>query len=315
VVRSLRELTPYGVVVALFAVTSMVSPGFGSLNHLADLLVIGAFTGLSAFGQTFVIIGGGLDLSVPWVMAAGGILLAVWTQGPHFLSLSTWMIMALVILLGALIGFVNGFGVTILNVPPIIMTLAVGGIIEGIFLNVSQGSISPVAPHPAVVLATHKVMGFPVLSIVWLFLALVAWLTLAYSTYGRRLYSVGTNAVASRLAGIAVWRVRLLTYVISGASAAAAGILLSGYIGTAYLDMGSVYQFASIAAVAIGGASILGGNGSYWGTVAGALLLTLIAAILPLFNLSQAWTEIANGIIILAAVWIVRSHALLEKSS
>lgn len=294
------------VLLMLFALTSLLSPGFASPVHVANLIVIGSFVGLAALGQTLVIIGGGLDLSIPWVMSAGGILVSVWTISSH--SPNPWAIMGVVIAIGAGIGLVNGLGVTRLNIPPIIMTLAVGGILEGIFLNVSQGSISPTAPKLMVGMATDKFADVPLLAIIWTVLALVTWVILAHTTYGRRLYSVGTNAIASRLAGIAVGRVRLITYVLSGGMAAVAGMLLAGYIGTAYLDMGSSYQFASIAAVAIGGASILGGNGTYWGTIAGALLLTVIAALLPILHLSQAWTEIASGLIILIAVIVVRTQ-------
>ncbi|MHB1627354.1 MAG: ABC transporter permease [Bacilli bacterium] len=303
----LRPFMPFVVLIVIFITVGIFQSGFSSPEHIAQIFVFGSFIGIAAFGQTFVILGGGMDLSVPWIMTGAAVVLALLSPADNTASPSEWLLILLVVIACAFVGCINGIGSAILRVPPIVMTLAIGGILEGILLNFSQGSISPAAPRIAVLIAVSTIDGVPLPVIIWFAMALIAWVVLAKSTFGRKLYSIGTNSTASFLSGIPVRLIKLWTYVVSGAMAGIAGIILSGYIGTAYLDMGSPYLFSSIAAVAVGGASILGGKGSYWGTFAGALILTTITALLPLLNLSQAWVQIVYGGILLVAVWLARS--------
>jgi len=125
---------------------------------------------------------------------------------------------------------------------------------------------------------------------------------LGRTTYGRRLYAVGTNAPAAFLAGIEVRRVLVVPYVVSAVGAALTGVLLVGYRGQAFNNMGDEYLFSSAVAVAVGGASILGGRGNYLGTVAGALILILVTALLPLFHLGTAAVQVSYGVILIVAV-------------
>jgi ribose transport system permease protein len=126
---------------------------------------------------------------------------------------------------------------------------------------------------------------------------------LTWTTFGRKLYAIGTNATAAYLAGVKVRRVLVVPYVISAVGGALTGVLLFGYLGQAFVNMGDDYLFSSAVAVAVGGASILGGNGHYIGTVAGAIVLTLIAGLLPLFSLGTAALQISYGVILLATVF------------
>jgi len=263
-------LSAYGLCLLLFAVATGYSRGFASAANLRQIFVFSAFVGFAALGQTIVVLAGGLDLSVPWLMAFGGIQLSHWAGAG---GLPDWLIIVLVVLIGAAVGLANGIGVTLLGVSPIIMTLGVGGLIQAYLLSIGLlQSTGNQVPSSAVRLATGRVGGVPVIALVWLGLALAAGFVLARTAFGRRVYAVGANAAVARLSGVAVTRVRIATYVIAGATSTLAGVVLAGYIGTSYLDIGQPYLFASVAAVAVGGASILGGR------VINDVLATLVKA-------------------------------------
>jgi ribose transport system permease protein len=297
-------VSAFALCAVLFVIGVLHSSGFGSQSNVRQMLVFASFIGFAALGQTLVIIAGGLDLSVPWLMAFGGVQLSHWASDgiPGLLAI------VLVVAAGTLIGVVNGIGVAKLRIAPIVMTLAVGGLLQAYILAVgllkSQGNQVPAA---AVDLASNRVGPFPLVALVWLVAAIGVGVLLARTTLGRRIHAVGANDVVAELSGIDVARTRLITYAISGGASAFAGIVLSGYVGTTYLDIGGPYLFTSIAAVIVGGASILGGRGTYWGTVAGALTLTVLSAMLPLFHLSDAGLKVVYGVVILAGVWLSTS--------
>jgi ribose transport system permease protein len=294
----------YALTAVLFAVGVIHSSGFASGSSIRQMLVFASFVGFAALGQTFVILAGGLDLSVPWLMAFGGVELSrLSTSGtPAGLAI------AIVVAIGVGIGLLNGIGVTRLRIPPIVMTLAMGGLIQAYLLAVGQLSSSgDTVPAIAVHLASNRAGPFPVIAIVWLVVAIAAGLLISRTAFGRRVHATGENDVVARLSGIRIDRIRLVTYAISGAASAFGGMVLAGYVGTTYLDIGAPYLFTSIAAVVVGGASILGGRGTYWGTVAGALTLTVLSALLPLFRLSPADLDIVYGVVILLGVWLSSS--------
>jgi len=299
-------IAAYALCAVLFAIATIHSSGFASASNVRQLLVFASFVGFAALGQTLVVLAGGLDLSVPWLMAFGGIQLSSWAAS----GTSGVLGIVLVVLVGAAIGLLNGFGVAWLRVPPIVMTLAVGGLVEAYLMTIGQlKSSGNQVPQVAVDIATKRAGPIPVVALVWLGFAIAASILLSRTALGRRIYATGASEVVATLSGVNVRLVRLLTYVLSGAAAAFAGIVLSGYVGSTYLDIGAPYLFTSIAAVIIGGASILGGRGTYWGTVAGALTLTVLSAMLPLFNLSSADLEIVYGIVILLGVALSRFGA------
>lgn len=277
-------LLAWAAKVVLLLATSLVSPGFLSGSNLRSTLILAAFAGIVAFGQTLVIIGGGIDLSIPWVLNSAAVLMALLCAGSDAALL--WVI-PLVLRGGGLIGLVNGLGVAVVGVPPIIMTLAANVILQGLLLVGTGGAPSPAAPAAIRTLATGRLGPVPIIALVWLTLAVLATLLMARTASGRHLYAVGPSPAVAELSGVPTRRTTTLTYVASGLTAALAGILLPGYTGQAYLGMGDPYLFTSVAAVAIGGASILGGGGSYLGTVAGALVLTILTGLLPALNLSS----------------------------
>lgn len=292
-------LLAYLGMIVLLLLTSVVAPGFLSATHLRSTTVLAAFIGIVALGQTFVIIGGGIDLSVPWVLNCAAVLMTL-LAGSQDAPL-VWIV-PLLLAAGALVGMVNGLGVALFGVPPIIMTLAVNVILQGGILVYTGGAPTSTAPQAIQFLAVGRILGFPVILILWIALAVIATILLSKSAFGRYLYAVGTSATVAEFSGVPTFRTTVLAYTLSGFTAALAGMLLTGYTAQAYLGMGDPYLFTSIAAVAIGGASILGGSGHYIGTIAGALVLTILTGLLPALNLSSGALLIVYGVVILVTV-------------
>ncbi len=287
-----------GMLVLLF-LTSFFSPGFLSLNHLRTMAVLAAFIGIVALGQTFVIIGGGIDLSVPWVLNCAAILMTLVAKGQDAPLLYA---VPAILVAGTAVGALNGAGIALFGVPPIIMTLAVNVILQGGILVYTGGT--PPATAPAVIqfLAVGRVGPIPVVGLIWLALALAASLLLSKTPFGRRLYAVGTSGTVAEFSGVPIVQTTVFAYALSGFTAALAGMLLTGFTAQAYLGMGDPYLFTSIAAVAIGGASILGGSGHYVGTIAGAFVLTILTGLLPALRLSNGALLIVYGAVILITV-------------
>jgi ribose transport system permease protein len=299
--RNRLIILAYAGMVLLLLITALFSPGFLSASNLRSTVVLAAFVGIVALGQTFVIIGGGIDLSVPWVLTSAAVIMALLCGGQDMPLV--WVV-PLVLAGGASIGLINGVGVARFGVPPIIMTLATNVILQGLILVVTGGSPTPSAPALIKFLSVGRIGSFPVIALIWFALTLVATLLLSKAAFGRHLYALGTSATVAEFSGVPTARTTILTYIISGLTAALAGMLLTGYSGQAYLGMGDSYLFTSIAAVAIGGASILGGSGHYLGTVAGALVLTILTGLLPALNLSSGALLIVYGAVILVTVSI-----------
>jgi len=291
----------YTLTVALFGFALTRSAGFGSTHNVSGLLTTTTLLALPALGQTLVVLTGGIDLSVPWIVSAGGVAMANYTASSE---LPGWLVAVTVVLGGGLIGLLSGIGVTVFAIPSIVMTLAVGGLVQGFVLSMqlSGGANARTAPAGLIRLVDTGFGPFPVITAMLLVGATLVGLALHRSRFGVRLYATGTNETVARLAGVRVQRVRAIVYVASGMASALAGILILGYARQAYLDMGNPYLFTSIAAVALGGVSLLGGSGTYWGTLGGAALITVLTTILPMFHVGIAQMQIAYGAIILAGV-------------
>ena len=292
-------LLAYLGMIVLLLLTSLVSPGFLAGSHLRTLSVLAAFIGIVALGQTVVIIGGGIDLSVPWVLNSAAILMTLIAKGQNEPLLYA---MPLILMAGALVGVVNGAGVALFGVPPIIMTLAVNVILQGGILVYTGGTPQAVSPPLVQALAVGRIGPVPVIALLWGVLAVAASVLLSKTAFGRHLYALGTSPTVAEFSGVPIVRTTVLAYALSGFTAALAGMLLTGYTAQAYLGMGDPYLFTSIAAVAIGGASILGGSGHYVGTIAGAFVLTILTGLLPALDLSNGALLIVYGAVILITV-------------
>jgi ribose transport system permease protein len=298
--RNSAILLAFVVAAVLFIFGSIYAVDFASLAHIRTILITASFTGFVGVGQTLCMLTGGIDLSIPFVLAGAALVTANLANGVT--SRLTWVI-PLVLVAGMLVGLLNGLGVAYAGVPPIIMTLGMSGAIQGLLLIYTHGGFASSPPESIVNFVTGDTVGIPNIVLLWAAVSTVTIIGLSWAIFGRKLYAVGTNPVAAFLAGINVRRILVVPYAISGLTAALAGVLLLGFYGQAFTDMGNDFLFSSAIAVAVGGASILGGRGHYVGTIAGAIVLTLITADLDVLSMGTAAVDIAYGIILLAAVY------------
>ena len=298
-----RTLVTFAFALIVFVVGAFLHSGFASWGSVSAILEVASFVGFVAAGQTFVILVGGIDLSVPWVLNATGILFAVSSLGHSGRAIPA---VVLALGLGLALGAVNGFGVAYLAVPAVVMTLAMNGIMEGLTLGLTKGltcaSCSSYAPRVLQDVVHADVIGIPADLILWFGVAALASVVLAFTTYGRKVYATGNNPTAAFLAGVNVKLVTLSLYALSGMFAALAGIVLVSYSGQPTLGMGDPYLFQSIAAAVIGGISILGGRGNYLGTVAGAVSLVALISLLQAENMPEYGRSIVYGVAILVVL-------------
>jgi ribose transport system permease protein len=298
--RNSAILLAFVVAGILFGFGSIYATDFSNVAHIRTLLITASFTGFVGVGQTLCMLTGGIDLSIPSVLAGAALVTANLANGNT--APLIWVV-PLVVVAGAAVGLVNGLGVAYGGVPPIIMTLGMSGAIQGLLLIYTNGGFASSPPESIVNFVTGDTFGIPSDVLVWAAVAAGTILVLSWSVYGRKLYAVGTNPVAAFLAGINVKRVLVVPYLVSGATASLAGVLLLGFYGQAFVDMGNDFLFSSAIAVAVGGASILGGRGHYVGTIAGAIVLALITADLDVLSLGTSAVDISYGVILLVAVY------------
>jgi ribose transport system permease protein len=274
-----------------------------SLPYWNALFVLSSFLAVLALGQGTVILTGGLDLSVPWTIGLCGILLAGMVSGSDAALVYA---LPLVLLIACLIGLANGIGIVYLGISPIVMTLAMNGILQGAALLYSQGTPAGFSSPMLRWFMTGRI-GFvtPVVLFLVVFVA-VAVLLLSRTSFGRRVYGIGNGVRAAKLSGIAVDRTLILVYVLSAFCAGLVGVMLTGFSGQASLGMGDEYLLPSIAVVVVGGALITGGRGHYLGMLGGVLLLTALQMLLAGTNLPYATRAILYGLVVLGAVIALR---------
>ena len=293
------------IFVALFVVTDIVNRAqsgkpFLTPTQLSTTFLYAAPLALLAAGQTLVMLTGGVDLSVATTATAGAFL----TSGTaHAQGTGTALLLALG--LGFGIGLVNGVGVAIFRVNPLIMTLGLSSVTLGALTIYSQKRFVALVPNLVNTFGSGRFFKYvPYDLLVWAPIAALIILGLRYSGFGRMVYAVGDNPLACRLAGVRVWQVLLLVYALCGAFSALAGILLVGFNDAADLGIAAPFLLPSVAAVVIGGTSILGGSGGYGGTILGALILTVLDSLLTILNASAAVKQMLYGAIILALAWL-----------
>lgn len=295
-----RGLYALVAAIVVFVVGDIIQPGFASADGVQTVLVVASFVGLVAAGQTFVVLIGGIDLSVPWMLNSAAVLLAVTSEGSNARS---WWAIPLVLLIGLAMGALNGIGVAYLAVPAVVMTLGMNGILQGLILGVTGGftceTCSSPPPPALATLVSGKVLGIPGELVVWLVVAVIITVVLSWTTFGRRIYATGNNSRASLLSGVNTQLLTVGLYALSGLLATLAGMLLMAYGGKATLGMGDPYLFQSIAAVVIGGIYILGGRGHYLGALVGAITLTAVVSVLLAKNMPDYGRDIVYGCTVL----------------
>jgi ribose transport system permease protein len=299
-VRPAEVGAPYALVVLALIGAGFAIPGFVSALHLSSMGQTAGYLGIVAIGETLVLLLGGIDLSVPYTINLAAVLLA----GFQFDGMSPTEDVLLVLLVGLGVGLVNGLGVALLDINPLVMTLGMNSVLQGVSLIYTHGSPVGQAPNFVVTLSTGWWHQIPYVDLLWIGLGAVVTLGLVFTTFGRSVYAIGSNRRSSDLGGLPVRRTIVLAYVISALAGTIGGLLLVGYSGQAYLGMGDDYLLPAIAVVVIGGTSIFGGKGSYVQTGAGVLLITVIESALVTANVGQSGQDILYGGIILVMAYL-----------
>ena len=302
---AVHTLSLLGVLAALAVVGAVTAPGrFLSTSNLQLILVQASVIGVVTVGMTFVIIGGGIDLSVGAIVA----LASVWctTVATQEYGMAGMIFCALAVGLGC--GLVNGVLIAYGPMVPFVATLAMLASARGLALHITDGRTQIVTVDSVLRLGDHDsyVLGVPPLVLILAAVTLAGWLLLNRTTFGRRTIAVGGNPEAARLAGIAVRRQRLMLYALSGLCCGIAAFMLVVLSGSGQNTNGNLYELNAIAAAIIGGTLLSGGRGTIVGSVLGVLVFTTITNLFALNNLQTDVQQMAQGAIIVAAVLLQR---------
>ncbi len=290
---------PCLLIVILLILGETASPGFASPGQIIKLLTLAALLGIVAAGQNLVILGGreGIDLSVGAIISFGAVIAGNIMQGTNSMVVPA--------ILGAAgaglgIGILNGIGVTLLRIPPLVMTLGMLGVVQGALVAMTRGIPSGNAAPALSNFITQPVLaGIPGILFVWIGVGLVmAWL-LFRTAFGYRIFAIGTNERAARLTGVSVWRMRICLFGLSGFFAGLTSVFVLGYTGNSFIGVGDQYMLPSIIAVVLGGTPLSGGQGSYTGTMAGAFLLVILQSILITLQMEEFGRQVVFGITLL----------------
>jgi ribose transport system permease protein len=288
----------FGCIALLLLGGSFYSTNFLSPDYLLQQLKVASFLGVIATGMMMVILLGQIDLSVPWVVTTGAMMACA--AAVHGTSGSILAI-PFGILCGAALGLVNGIAVAYLRIPSMIITLATNAVAQGLMV-VYTGGFSPqdtASPAMRYLATGYAVPSIPNGVLVWLAVGICAVFLLTRTTLGRSLYAIGNRERAAYMSGINTRRITMIAFVISGGLSALGGVLLAGYASKASQSMGDAYLLPSIAAVVLGGTHVLGGKGSYLGTVAGVILITLLQSILSVMQIEEAGRQLIYGAVII----------------
>ncbi|HEX2887027.1 ABC transporter permease [Vineibacter terrae] len=299
------------LVVLLLALGQALSPGFASPQQIVRLLVVAALLGIVAAGQNLVILGGreGIDLSVGGVVSLSAIIAGNLMNGADSgIALAVLACIAT----GAFFGLLNGLGVTLLRIPPLVMTLGMLGALQGLLVVVRQGIPSGrAAPALSGFVTQPLLLGLPGIIWLWIAIGLALAFLLGRTVFGQRIYAIGANEAAAVMAGVPVKAVRVALFVLSGVFAAIAGLCLLGYSGSSFANVGEQYMLPSIIAVVFGGTPLAGGKGGYTGTMAGAVLLVILQSILTTVNIDESGRQMVFGVTLVALMLVYgRGRAL-----
>jgi ribose transport system permease protein len=293
----------FGCILVLLLLGSLYSRSFLSPDYLLQQLKVASFLGVIASGTMIVILLGHIDLSVPWVVAVGGMMA---TAATGWGALGSAMAIPVGIGCGVALGLVSGCAVSFLRIPSMIATLAVNAVAQGLMV-VHTGGFSPQdASSPAMrLIATgHSLLGIPNALLVWAAIGGATVFLLTRTTFGRTVYAIGNRERAAYLSGARTRAVVVTAFALAGGLSAFGGVLLAGYASKAAQAMGDPYLLPAIAAVVLGGTSILGGRGSYYGTVAGVILITLLQSILSVMQIEEFGRHVIYGVVIIAMLLV-----------
>jgi ribose transport system permease protein len=292
-----------GVLLLLYVITGLFAPGMFTPNGVRSTLLLACPLAILAASQTLCMLTGGIDLSTVMTANFAAYVAANQSgQGPL-------VALGLALCVGLAVGLVNGIGVGVFKVNPLIMTLGMASVLLGVVTVglVGDGFLSGSTRLLPVLrtVASGTLFGpVPNNVLVWALVAGALIFGLSRTGLGRAIYAVGDNPIACRLAGVRIWQVLLAVYVLSAVLAALGGLLFSGISGSVGPDQTNAYLLPSVAAAVIGGTSILGGIGGYTGTILGALILTVLNRLLLTLDTTEAFRQILYGLIVLALAWV-----------
>lgn len=283
----------------LIIIGEIVSPGFGRPGQIVSMLQVASFLGIIAIGQTIVILSGGegIDLSVGKVATFAAIIASRTMQGDNA-NLLRGVLIALAV--AAVIGLVNGLGITMLGIPPFVMTLGMLGVVHGLIMVYTRGvADGRAAPGLVSLVGGNVFAGIPGVLFLWLGLTvLVTWM-LRRTKPGWQLYAVGTNRRAAELSGVRVKRTVIGAYVAAAIFAALGGIVMVGYTQTVFLNLADQLTLPSVAAVIIGGTLIAGGVGGYVGSAIGSVVLTVLTSLLTTLRMAESSRTVISGVVLI----------------
>ena len=305
----LQQSLAFATLVILLVFFSITSNNFFTFSNISGILLSTAVIGILALGTTFVIITGGIDLSI-----GTGMTLAAVMTGIFLVNMDLPLIVGVLggIATGALMGFINGFNVAILGLPPFIATLAMMLIAQGLALVISGVRpiyFSDVEGFREIALGT-LVPGLPNAVLILFLLAIAAYLLLSKTILGRYTFAIGSNEEATRLSGVNTRKWKIIIYTVAGVFTGIAGVVIAARLDSAQPQLGVGYELQAIAAVIIGGTSLLGGRGSIMGTLIGALIMSVLINGLRILSIQTEWQNVVVGLVILVAVF---TDALRQK--
>jgi ribose transport system permease protein len=296
-------LVSYGLALAFVIVLGLTTTNGFAPSRLLDIVGQDAQLGMAVIGQAVVMLTGGLDLSIGPVMNLSSIVSAVAMDGSNG---NIALAVVLTLLAGGAVGLVNGLLVSKLRIAPLLATLAVGTIVQGIYYVWTEGQPKGNVAPAFRSIADDRLLGVPVALLVWLALWAIVAFVLYRTTWGKGLYATGANPRAAWLSGIATDRKVIGAYVIAGLCAAVAGMQLTAYSGTASVNAADSYTLMTVAAAVIGGVAFVGGVGGLAGPFAGVLVLVFLNTILDTLNVPSAVQFIAQGLILIVMMLVTR---------
>ena len=315
--RALLEGRAFFALIAIIIVFSILSPNYATVSNFLIMANHVAIFGLLAIGMLLVILNGGIDLSVGSVLGLTGVFAGFLMQGVEVESAGVilyppvWAVVVMTLALGALVGVANGVLVAFFRVPAFVATLGSLYVARGVALLMTNGlTFNNLSGKPDLGntgfdwLGFNRIGGVPIGVIALTLVAILAGLLLARTAFGRWLYSSGGNERAAELSGVPVKRVQVLVYALSGMCAAIAGLVLSSQLTSAGPTAGTTYELTAIAAVVVGGASLMGGRGTVRGTLLGAFVIGFLSDGLVIIGVSSYWQTVFTGAVIVLAVML-----------
>ncbi|MFC4225106.1 ABC transporter permease [Lysinibacter cavernae] len=285
------------ILIALLIVAAFATDSFFTTRNLANLILQVSVIGIVTLAQFLIVLTGGIDISVGSVVALAGVLAAGMWGGSNVI-----LAILVAVIVGGIIGTATGYLVAFRKLEPFIVTLGMMALARGLVYAYTEGV--PAMPEASNFrdIATSTVLGFPVIGIIWLALAVIIAFVVRRTVFGRRIYAIGSSKEAARAAGIPVKGTLVAVYALAGLLVGFAGFLLAARVGAGTPTAGTLYELDSIAAVVIGGASLAGGKGRVFGAVVGTLIFGVISNLLVLLNVSTYMQDAFRGALILFAI-------------